>query len=99
MSVVTGVMLVTSCSEDESLLQSVDHWLHTAGFSALHAVEEQCCNGKHPQLFMRGGGYNYFKGKAFADYVSGLSWGFPEQVVLILIEELESAQIVRPARI
>jgi hypothetical protein len=87
MSLVSGIMLCTSCAENSRNLHLIDTWLVANGFSALHPVDDLCCNGKHPQMNMRGGGYNYFKEDDFARFVISLDWDFKENVVLIIQPE------------
>jgi hypothetical protein len=95
MSVVTGIMICTGVSEDECLA-AINSWLALHDFSALHRVEEMCCNGKHPQMYMSGGGYNYFPNKKFADFFLTVPWKYPESAVLVLSPEEGSTFVIRP---
>ena len=42
------------------------------------------CNGKHPQMIVWGGGYNYFLGEEFVAFYKTRAWNEPEEVFLIL---------------
>ena len=94
MSTVTGVMLCTGCGEEDNI-QKVNSWLVENGYSALHSVDELCCNGKHPQMLMNGGGNNYFLDEPFVEFVMSVEWRRPEDVVLVLNPEHTPVEVHR----
>jgi hypothetical protein len=82
MSVVSGVVLCTSCV-DEELWPRIDAWLVERGFAALARVEEQASGSKHPQMTIGAAGFNYFPEEEFAAFVRSLQWQLPGNVVLV----------------
>lgn len=97
MSVVTGVVLSTSCTEEDGPnLPAINAWLDQRGFRPLVQVEDGFGGTKHPQLMVAGAGFNYFDDAEFAAFVMDLEWDMPEQVVLVLTREQDAAQVFRP---
>lgn len=104
MSVVSGVVLCTSCGEDEAgedgevvLFEKINKWLAEKGPFKLCRVESNFGGGKHPQMFVAGGGFNYFPEDEFAAFVLGLPWHNPESVVLVMQPEEGETRVFRPA--
>jgi hypothetical protein len=93
MSVVTGIFLCANLSEPRSTFKLIDQWLRGRDFTELHQIDEYCCNTKHPQMSMFGGGYNYFPNKEFTEFVTNLPWKYPENFVLVLKPEDGPTQI------
>ncbi|SKB63300.1 hypothetical protein [Sphingopyxis flava] len=84
MSVVTGVCLFTGPAEDPRLIKAVTDWLAKRNFGPLKDVADHGGGTKHPQRREYSAGYNYFVNPAeFAEFVLGLEWDWPENVVLI----------------
>ena len=105
MSVVSGVVLCTSCVEDEAeedgpaiLLEQINKWLADRGHFKLNRVENSFGGGKHPQMHVAGGSFNYFPEDEFAAFVLGLAWRSPENVILIINPEEGATRIFRPNR-
>lgn len=103
MSVVSGVVLCTSCAEEEIsedgpvvLFEKINEWLAAKGSFKLNRVEDSFGGGKHPQMFVAGGGFNYFPEDEFAEFVMSLPWLFPERVVLIIQPEECETRVFRP---
>ena len=96
MSVVTGIMVFASLAESPKNILALDEWLLENEFSELHPVDDFCCNGKHPQVHMRGGGYNYFKNKEFVLFFLGIKWDYPDTVLLVLHPEEGPIECYRP---
>lgn len=101
MSVVTGVVLCTSCVEDEEeVLDRINAWLLEKGGGprwSLKLVSDDFGGGKHPQMSVYGGGFNYFYEDDFAEFVISLPWQNPENVVLIMQPEDGSTKVFRPS--
>lgn len=95
MSVVTGIVLCTSIAETPTNFSKIDAWLADHSCSSLHEVDEHCCNGKHPQMSIRGGGYNYFSNEEFLQFFKTLLWAYPENVVLVLQPEDGTTVVLR----
>ena len=76
MSVVTGIVLVTSLwHKDKDCVVLANDWIEKEGFTPLTVgLEERCCKGKHPQIALMGGGYNYFPHERFEQFVQALPW-------------------------
>lgn len=91
MSIVTGIILSTSCDEDMSAPESpwnlVNAWLVERNYGELKAVDDQFGGEKHPQITVAGGGYNQFPEEEFAKFVLSLDWATPENVVLVVQPE------------
>lgn len=104
MSVVSGVVLCMSAGEEEMedelapLLVEVNRWLAARGAFRLDPVEDGFGGSKHPQMIVAGGGFNHFDEDAFAEFVLGLPWGEPENVVLIIQPEDGPTRVFRPER-
>lgn len=104
MSVVTGIVLHTSCAEGALLpdhdvpneLLQIAQWLRNRDRACLVEVQDLMCTGKHPQTYVLGGGYNYFPEEEFAAFVMSLPWRCPENVVLIVNPEDGPARVYRP---
>ena len=105
MSVVSGVVLCTSCCEEEVsedgpavLFVQINEWLSSRGLFHLVLVEDSFGGTKHPQMFVAGGGFNCFPEDDFAAYVIALPWENPERVVLIIQPEEGETRVFRPDR-
>lgn len=103
MSVVSGVVLCTSCCEDEVsedgpaiLFERINEWLASKGPFKINRVEDNFGGGKHPQMFVAGGGFNYFPEDEFAEFAMSLPWSNPENVVLIIEPEDGRTRVFRP---
>lgn len=110
MSYVTGVVLqcsvVEDCVEKDDLkepdvvpiLDELDAWLAARDFSPLHRVGREACKGKHPQIHILCGGYNYFPNDEFALFFEGRNWREPNQAVLLLTLEDDNTRLVLAKR-
>lgn len=107
MSVVSGITLQISCAEDYveqnegpddvPLVNQINEWLSARqDFWHLTSVEEHFCCGKHPQVLVYGGGFNYFPEEEFAAFVMSLPWRYPENVVLLVNPEDGPTRVIRP---
>jgi hypothetical protein len=109
MSAVSGIVLCSSCCEERGsqgedgmplLFEQINKWLSDrsgGGASwSLEMVENHFGGSKHPQMSVAGGGFNHFCENEFADYVLGLSWQNPENVVLVIEPEEGETRIFRP---
>ena len=102
MSIVSGVVLCTSCVEFQSgdedspvvLFEEINKWLGSRG--RLTRVEDSFGGSKHPQMYVAGGGFNYFPEDEFAAFVMALPWEEPENVVLIIEPENGATRVFRP---
>jgi hypothetical protein len=98
MSTVTGVILATHCVEDIGIFAEIQEWLAENERLPLRFVENYCCTGKHPQMHILGGGYNYLPGPPFAQFVMSRKWKLPECVVLVMQPEDGETEVHRPMR-
>lgn len=99
MSIVTGVMLITSVGESLEQFVPITRWLEERGQGIL-LVHDDCPSGggKHPQFTYLTAGFNYFETywDSFVEFVMGLPWTFPENVILILQPESGPTRVHRP---
>lgn len=107
MSYVTGVVMQCSVVEESAerdgpmdedewdypLLDAIDRWIEDRGFRALHRVGRAASRGKHPQIEILCGGYNYFPADEFRAFVLSLPWRSPHQMVLLLTTEDEPTRL------
>jgi hypothetical protein len=108
MSFVTGVILCVSVCEDEGsggedgpplLFERISDWLASrAEHWMLARLEDSFTGGKHPQMYVSGGGFNYFPEDDFAEPVMALPWKLPENVVLVMQPEDGPTKVYRPAK-
>ncbi len=109
MSVVSGVVLICTVGEDGMdadpdeggdpwKLREINNWLaeNKVAGTGLEDQSEATAGGKHPQFYLFGAGFNYFPENEFADFVMGLQWDFPENVVLIIEPEDGATRVWRP---
>ena len=100
MSVVTGIVLCASCGEpefpelangdagDPIWLVAVNGWLaEKSKIWRLDLVEDDFGGGKHPQMRVAGGGFNYFPEDEFLEFIKNHPWETPDNVVLIMQPE------------
>ena len=105
MSIVSGVVLCTSCCEldfldgDVGPLLQINEWLAAQDLGPLVRVEGLAGGNKHPQMFIACAGYNYFYSHedAFAAFVMSLPWENPENVVLVIEPEEGATRLWRPS--
>lgn len=100
MSNVTSVVLTTSLEGTEDLngtpWANVAVWLSERGFAPLAMLDDKFAGIKAAQIVVGGGAYNYFPNKEFAAFVVGLSWEYPEDVVLLMKVEGSDIAVHRP---
>lgn len=105
MSVVTSILLTVSSTEsgfdpevnDIGKICRINNFIRSHGKSDLHFLTPHMCNGKHPQTLTHGGGYNNFPNDAFINFVAGIDWDDPENVVLVLQPEEGATIVWRPS--
>lgn len=97
MSVVTGIMLITSLNDDDAISE-VQAWLgERRGGQQLIDVSDGAGGHKHPQFEALAAGINGFlEGDEFAAFVMSREWWNPENVVLILQPETGDTRVFRP---
>src|SRR3546814_11699781 len=84
MSVVTGVCLFTEPAEQPKLINSINRWLEEREFGPLVDVAHHGGGNKHPEWREYSCGYNsFFAARAFAGFVPGLVWGYPDGTLRI----------------
>lgn len=103
MSVVSGVVLCTSCTEDEvhedgpaTLIEKINAWLSERHFGKIMQVESGFGGSKHPQMFVAGAGFNYFPEDEFAAFVLSLPWSSHGNVVLVIEPDQGDTRVFRP---
>ena len=106
MSVVTGIVICHSCSEkyvehdlgnDTYLvINELNAWLLNHGKSELHSLDNLMCNGKHPQMIVWGGGYNYLNDEEFVTLFRTRQWEQPDQVFMVFNPEDEPMRVIMP---
>lgn len=103
MSVVSGIVLCTSCCEIEAneddpviLFEKINAWLKERQFGNLKRVEDHFGGNKHPQMFVAGAGFNNFPEDDFVSFFYSLQWENPENVVLIIEPEEGATKVYRP---
>lgn len=104
MSIVTSVILCTSCGEGS--WDRVNSWLADHGFEGLAAVEHNFSGNKASQMTVGGGAYfrsteatgDIFNSviETFITFVIGLPWDYPENVVLVVQPEDGPTRVERP---
>lgn len=97
MSVVTGIMLITSLNDDAAIAE-VQAWLAERwGGQVLVDVSDSAGGRKHPQFEALAAGINGFvEDEEFAAFVISREWWNPENVVLIMQPEEGAARVYRP---
>lgn len=108
MSVVTGVLLCFSCSEESveldeqveifPLVQQVDMWLSENSHLPLVRLDEHMCTGKHPEMIVFGGGYNKLDVDGFYSLFKGLNWEDPYNATLLLNLEDKGIKVIHAMR-
>lgn len=104
MSVVTSVILSMSCTEngfdveenDTIQIDRINGFIRDHGKSDLHFLTPHMRNGKDPQTFTFGGGYNNFPNDEFLEFIQAIQWEHPENVVLVLQPEQGDTIVWRP---
>jgi hypothetical protein len=106
-SVVSGIVLMTSLSDDDSdAIAAVHKWIADRGqpgddvairmFGPLLRLDDAFGGSKHPQLACWGAGYSYFPDEAFVAFVVAQKWEIPEEVVLVVYFEHDPPKVYRP---
>jgi hypothetical protein len=106
MSVVTGIVICHSCvegyeetddgSDKYAVIEELNDFLKKYEKSPLHRLDEHMCNGKHPQMIVWGGGYNYFPNEEFLEFFRSRKWNEREEVFMVFNPEEGPISIVRP---
>ncbi len=96
MSVVTGVLICYSLEENETPIVEIGKWLEANNKSPLHQLDEKMCNGKHPQMMVWGGGYNYLDNDEFIELFKSRDWINKEQVFMIFNMEEGPMRVIQP---
>jgi hypothetical protein len=98
MSVVTGVVICTSCAEDIAIFAGINHWLaNNGGGWDLAMVDSHAGGRKRPQMHIAAGGFNYFPNDVFLAWFKTIGWEYPENVILIMNPEDGPTIVWRPA--
>lgn len=107
MSVVTGIVICASVMEDEHVNPDggrVIHWIRDASQwisdnwlvgAGLVQLDDQMSCGKHPQMIVAGGGYNYFLNDEFLTFLKAYPWKEPSEVVIVFNPEEGPISVVR----
>ncbi len=102
MSVVTGVLLHTSCCERVGTLQAVMDWFEPHreewGWYLLN-ITDGAGGTKHPQTEILAGGLNWFCAhnlEAFIAFLTDIRWELPDNVVAVFNPEDGPALVWRP---
>ena len=77
-------------------LAAVQAWLRRAGVGKLVAVDGLFGGWKHPGIACLGGRFNHLDVEGFVAVFREQEWRHPEQAVLVLTTEDESAIVFRP---
>ena len=107
MSVVSGVVLCASCTEEYRnqgedgpplWFEQINGWIvkQDRHWGQLKMVEYHFGGRKHPQMCVAGGGFNYFDEDAFVQIVLAFPWESPENVVLVIEPEDGPTRVFRP---
>jgi len=106
MSWVTGLVICFSCSEDYAeqedgtdkfpVVEKINAWLGERGKMPLVQLDEKMCCGKHPQMHVFGGGYNYLGDEDFLKMFHSLEWQCKESVFMIFNSEENPMEVIRP---
>lgn len=90
MSYVTGVVLITSCSEDPAVITALGAWVlaQPYGCSAYGApvftdVADRAV-GHHPELCIWTAGLNYLPDKEFLYELGRADWQDPDNLIVVL---------------
>lgn len=95
MSVVSGVVLLTTSSAEEySTIALLDRWLTEKGFAKLADITDHASGSKHPQINILAAGYNYFPEEDFIQFVINLDWNCPENVILMINPEDGRSRVI-----
>lgn len=97
MSVVTGIVICHSLSDDSLAIAEINAWLVGQDKSPLHQLDEKMCNGKHPQMIVWGGGYDFLDDEAFIDFFKNREWKEPDQVFMVFNPENDPICVISPA--
>lgn len=98
MSAVSGVILMMSCVEDYvepsdgtddtyPLVDRVNAWLREMEFGPLLRVDGEFGGGKASQTIVHGAAFRGFPEAAFEEFVMGLPWVSPANLVLVVQPE------------
>jgi len=93
MSVVTGIMLVTT---DDETVEQVQAWLEADDWGRLVDVSNHAGGSKHPEFSAWCAGFNFFDNDEFVEFVMSLDWRFPEDTVLIVSPQEGPIAVHRP---
>ena len=106
MSWVTGILICHSVMEtyrerDDgedyyAIIVEINSWLHAKGYTALHRLDGHMRNGKHPQMIVWGGGYNYFPDNEFLEFFRTRDWESKEEVFLLFNPEDGPLAVLQP---
>lgn len=102
MSIVSGVIVCCSCSEDDDNLDKINAWLGAiddARMGHMRRVERSFGGTKHPQMYVFGAGLNYFGSHVdkFVAFVLSLTWEYRGNLLIIHQPEEGPTQVWRPA--
>lgn len=96
MSVVSGVVLCTSCSDSDDLRARVQARLSDTNWGGrLKRVDDVAGGPKDPQMWIGIGGFNYLDEEEFATFVLALPWRDPGNVVLVIQPEDGATRVWR----
>lgn len=106
MSCVTGIVICFSCAEDYTeradgtdrypILEEINSWLSERGKLPLVKLDEKMSCGKHPQMNVFGGGYNYLGDGEFLELFATRNWKEKDQVFMIFNPEEGPIQVIKP---
>ena len=106
MSVVTGVIICSSVCEDFGSqgedgmplnFERINQWLAARNKNwQVKMIEDYCGGTKHPQMYVAGGGFNFFDEEDFLEWFKSIEWQCPENVVLIMEPEEGATMVWRP---
>ena len=104
---VTGIVLCASVVEEHgsqgedgmpALFERINAWLFERDTRwVLNMAEDTFGGNKHPEMFVAGGGFNYFlPEREFVFFVMVLPWQCPENVILIIQPQDGPTKVHRP---
>jgi len=107
MSVVTGVTIISQCCDKHpigGLVDNLNAWIKAdkpCGPGQLVQIDEHYGGGKHPEVLVWGGGFNYLSWNEFIEYAKSLPWkealggmADEQRVIMIVSPDQRKAEVV-----
>lgn len=95
MSYVTNVVLMTSLLDDKIVHEFINPWLVSQGQGELAKIDEYAGGNKAMEVDLYAGAFNHLNTEAFIPVVIAPNWRVPEELILMVQAEMETAQVYK----